>query len=141
MGKLEIKVTISPAATPALYQRLSAMGDPRQRAFFLKQLAEYGACNVPEGIGMAVTPPLAASSAPTVSTPPRRSPAEPMIVAVPVSDVPIGQAPAPSLPFAPLNDPTNETPALGASAPAAVAGGLSSLTLDALVAATSRFNG
>ncbi|MDK3022920.1 hypothetical protein QO239_09985 [Cupriavidus taiwanensis] len=141
MGKLEIKVTISPAATPALYRRLAAMGDPRQRAFFLKQLAEYGACNVAEVIGMAVTPSPTASSAPTVSTPPHRSTAEPVTVAVPVSDVPTGEAPAPSLPFAPPDEPTNEPPALGASAPAAAAGGLSSLTLDALVAATSRFNG
>jgi len=141
VGKLEIKVTISAAATPALYRRLAAMGDLRQRAFFLKQLAEYGACNVSEVIGVAVTPSHTAAPALTVSTPQHRKAAELVAVPVPVSAVPIGEVPAPAVPPAPRNDPLNEAPVLGARASAAAAGGLSSLALDTLVAATSRFNG
>jgi hypothetical protein len=143
VGKLEIKVTISAAATPALYRRLAAMGDLRQRAFFLKQLAEYGACNVSEVIGVAVTPSHTAAPALTVSTPPHLKAAElgAVPVSVPLSDVPTGEVPAPAVPPAPRNDPLNEAPVLRATASAAAAGGLSSLALDALVAATSRFNG
>ncbi|RDK06097.1 hypothetical protein [Cupriavidus lacunae] len=143
MGKLEIKVTITEAATPTLYRRLAAMGDLRQRAFFLKQLAEYGACNVSEMIGMAVTHSHTASPPPTVSSPPGRNAAELVAVAIPVSDVPSveARAPAPALPPASRNDLVNEPPVLGTTAPTAAAGGLSTLALDALVAATSRFNG
>lgn len=39
-GSLEVKITISEAVTPALFQALIAVSNPRQRAALLKRLAE-----------------------------------------------------------------------------------------------------
>ena len=39
-GALEIKITISEFVTPALFQAMAAVSNPRQRAALLKRLAE-----------------------------------------------------------------------------------------------------
>ena len=39
-GSLEIKITISEFVTPALFQALAAVSNPRQRAALIKRLAE-----------------------------------------------------------------------------------------------------
>ena len=39
-GSLEIKITISEFVTPALFQAMSAVSNPRQRASLIKRLAE-----------------------------------------------------------------------------------------------------
>ena len=39
-GSLEIKITISEFVTPALFQAMAAVSNPRQRAALLKRLAE-----------------------------------------------------------------------------------------------------
>ncbi|WP_321794616.1 hypothetical protein [Caballeronia sp. J97] len=39
-GTLEIKITISECVTPALFQTMTAVSNPRQRAALLKRLAE-----------------------------------------------------------------------------------------------------
>ncbi|GLC91942.1 hypothetical protein Tamer19_13500 [Cupriavidus sp. TA19] len=143
MGKLEIKVTISAAATPALYKRLSGMADLRQRAFFLKQLAEYGAATVPGSIGIPLAHSHTASPAPTPFGPPGRSAAELVSIDTQLSSVPSVKTPAPvpALPPVPSTSVVDEPEALEVTASIAAAGGLSALTLDALVAATSRFDG
>jgi hypothetical protein len=39
-GALEIKITISEFVTPALFQAMAAVSNPRQRAALIKRLAE-----------------------------------------------------------------------------------------------------
>jgi hypothetical protein len=39
-GRLEVKITISEFVTPALFQAMAAVSNPRQRAALLKRLAE-----------------------------------------------------------------------------------------------------
>jgi hypothetical protein len=39
-GSMEIKITISEVVTPTLFQALTAVSNPRQRAALLKRLAE-----------------------------------------------------------------------------------------------------
>ncbi|MDR5762992.1 hypothetical protein [Caballeronia sp. LZ035] len=57
-GSLEVKITISEAVTPTLFQALTAVSNPRQRAALLKRLAEDA---LRGSVAPVLTPTLAVS--------------------------------------------------------------------------------
>jgi hypothetical protein len=84
ISSLELKITISEFATPALFQAMSAVSNPRQRAALLKRLAEEALRgNVSIGHAAPATSPVLThdhvpTSPPAQSQPPSRShPPEP----------------------------------------------------------------
>ncbi|MDR5826024.1 hypothetical protein [Caballeronia sp. LZ043] len=80
---LEIKITISEIVTPALFKAMVAVSNPRQRAAFLKRVAEDALrgtiVSAPDSgyaclTGSAVTAATAATAAPHLTPMPQSSP-------------------------------------------------------------------